>query len=242
MATILIVEDQEITRIYLKQLLEEMNEDINVIGAGTAQEALELANKQAIDLFFLDIELPDFSGLELAYELRRIPQYKFTYVVFLTTYVQNMIEAFKKIHCYDYIIKPFEDIEVTQTARTLLEGIKPKKKVEKERPYALFESRQCTIKIFLDEIIFAEVNARHCIVHTINEVYTFPYMTLKSFLEHLPENNFIQCHRAYVINPQWISRVEKTEDYVYFKNYDKVAMLGKKFGTVVSEKLSKYGS
>ena len=241
MIRILVVEDEEITRKYLVGLLDGLDTKIEIIDVPTAEEALKVIEHQTIDLFFLDIELPGLSGLELAYKLRKIPQYKFTYIVFITTYVQKILESFKAIHCYDFIIKPFKDESVIRIAQELLEGIcfsrKSKREDPKEPPYVLLDFRKYTFKIFLDEILFIEVQRRDCRIHTRKQIYTIPNITLKKIASMLPENNFIQSHRAYLINPNQVSFVEKTKEVIYFKDYDQEALLGRKFKSLVIDKL-----
>lgn len=65
-----------------------------------------------IDLFFIDINLPDGSGIELAKAIRSRSRYELKGIVFLTTEAYQVVTAFKTTHCYDYLIKPYDEEDI----------------------------------------------------------------------------------------------------------------------------------
>ncbi|WP_229775528.1 response regulator [Anaerosalibacter bizertensis] len=70
-------------------------------------------------MFLLDIQLKDYSGFELAKEIRNIDNYKLTPIIFVTAIPTRELMAFKEIHCYDYIVKPFKEEEIVWTKQEL---------------------------------------------------------------------------------------------------------------------------
>ncbi|WP_242824766.1 LytR/AlgR family response regulator transcription factor [Clostridium botulinum] len=108
MKNVLIIEDDNYQRKNLKNMLLEIEEDFNIYEAEDKLDALEICNKVLIDLFYVDVSLQNSSGIDLCKDIRKIKKYKFSWIVFITTHVQYMITAFKEIHCYDYILKPYE--------------------------------------------------------------------------------------------------------------------------------------
>ncbi|WP_231247744.1 LytR/AlgR family response regulator transcription factor [Clostridium botulinum] len=112
MYSILIVEDDSVQSTILKTMLESLDFQLNIYKATNELEALNILNKNNIDLFFMDIDLGSSSGLELAFKIRKDPKYEFSWIIFLTTHMQYITQAFKEIHCYDYILKPYDKNEV----------------------------------------------------------------------------------------------------------------------------------
>lgn len=109
---VLIVEDDKIQRESLKKMIKQIDKDINIYESVDKDEALEITNKINIDIFYVDICLNNSSGVDLAIELRQIPKYEFSFIIFLTTHVEYLTQAFKEVHCYDYILKPYNMLDV----------------------------------------------------------------------------------------------------------------------------------
>lgn len=230
MSTILVIEDNLIQRKNLVKILESFNRNFIILEAANVEEALKIANENDIDLFYIDICLDNDSGLELASEIRKIPKYKLVWIVFITTHVSYIVEAFKKIHCYDYIMKPYDKEIIEKTTVTLLEKdilVTSKKNIEKR--YISFDIGDTWIKISTSDIIFVEVFLRASYIHTENQVYKIEYTSLKKIISLLHESNFIQCHRSYVVNLDYIERLEKnsTQLVIILRNYNKVVPVGK---------------
>ena len=125
-------------------------------------EALEITSKNNIDIFYVDICLKNSSGLDFAIELRKIPKYEFSFIIFLTTHVEYINQAFKEVHCYDYILKPYDTTDVVNmTKRFILHSDNIKKYSRRIREtYVVIEiSKGINVKIYIDEIIFIEVES-----------------------------------------------------------------------------------
>ena len=123
--TILVVDDEFGVLQSFKMVLKD---DFNVLLAATGAEALDLYNKNAIDLILLDILLPDNNGLDL---LEKLKEWDSNIEVIMITAVKDIQSAVKAIRlgAYDYIVKPFDVIEVLKTIRRALEKCELVKKV-----------------------------------------------------------------------------------------------------------------
>ncbi|WP_143760811.1 response regulator, partial [Clostridium haemolyticum] len=117
MYSILIVEDDEFQRASLKKMLESLNKTFNIYEASNALDAFNLAKDVEINLFLVDIELEESTGLDLANKLRTVSKYKFTWIIFLTTHIEFLTEAFKKVHCYDFILKPYNKDKIVNMVK-----------------------------------------------------------------------------------------------------------------------------
>ncbi|SNS82917.1 Response regulator receiver domain-containing protein [Anaerovirgula multivorans] len=161
MLNILVVEDNQVERKNLVRLLKNVNNDVRIYEADTGERAMKTLKEEVIGLFFLDIELPDTTGLKIAEKIRAIPQYELTYMVFVTTHVYYQLEAFKQYHCYDFIEKPYKKEDVVEISDRLIRGIT--KETYKEKVVG-FEMKNYILKVFHKDILFIESQGKNCII------------------------------------------------------------------------------
>lgn len=96
--------------------------------------------KYSIEFFYIDITLKNSSGLNLALELRKMTQYTFSIIVFITSHKNHIMTALNDAHCYFYIIKPYKKEEVKNRTMKLINDIDKRQVLnEKERKYVIFE-------------------------------------------------------------------------------------------------------
>ena len=225
MAKVMIVEDEINIAKGLDNIIKSINSELETTVTGYAKEALDAAITQTYDMFLLDIQLKDYSGFELAKQLRNIDKYKLTPIVFITAIPTKELLAFKEIHCYDYIIKPFREYEVIKVVDTLINyGIK--KSTRKE--YISFNLKDFTYRIKLEDVIYFEVIQRKIKVVTDKEELEVSHYTLYSLMEEL-NDDFIQCHRGYIVNTNYISKIDKINNYIYLEFKDIKIPIGRKF-------------
>jgi len=236
---VLIVEDDKLQRISLKKMVQEIDKTINIYECEDKDEALEITCMNNIDIFYIDISLKNSSGLDFAIELRKIPRYEFSLIIFLTTHIEYINQAFKEVHCYDYILKPYDISDVmNMTKRYILNGnnISGTKKAKR---YVVFEVRKgIKVKIFVDEIFFIEIELRTCLVHTVNGVYKINKLALKNIIKLINCTNILQCHKSFAVNINHIREIQHIDNKlseIHFENYDKNALLGYKFKSTIME-------
>ena len=237
---VLIVEDDRLQRESLKKMLQQLDKSINIYESIDKDEALEITSKINIDVFYVDICLNNSSGVDFAIELRKMPKYEFSFIVFLTTHVEYINQAFKEVHCYDYILKPYNMSDVVNMTKRFKLHIENVNEKHKEKTYVVIELRKgVTLKIYIDEMIFIEVNIRSCMIHTINGVYKISNLALSKILKYIDSKDIIQCHKSYAININYIKKIENIDNKlceIYFENYDKIALLGYKFKNIILER------
>ncbi len=230
MAAILIVEDELMTAKGLEVIISSIDSKINVTITGYAKEALSYAKKNYYDMFMLDIQLLDYSGLELAKEIRDIDRYKLTPIVFITAIPTREFMAFKEIHCYDYIVKPFKEEKIKSILETIINyGI-----VEKE-VYLKLNQKEYSYLINQDEIIYIESQNRKIFIATINEQIELCTYTLKQLMDKL-NTNFVRCHKGYIINMDYIEKIDKSNDDIYLRYVELPIPLGRKYKDCVRGK------
>ncbi|TCT15448.1 LytTR family two component transcriptional regulator [Natranaerovirga pectinivora] len=239
MINILVVEDQEQQRRKLVRILRQAKYEANIFEAATGKEAVKIFNSHNIDLFFLDIQLPDISGLKIAEIIRSIPKYELTFMVIITTHIAYQLQSFKQYHCYDFIEKPYESKEVIEIANRLLKGIKVDEP-SKEEDNIYFKLKNCIIKVKVDDILFIESQKRNCIIHTVNGLHIVPNMTMKDILQEISKSYFMKTHKSYIINIKKVIEVEKVDRnswLVYFVSYNQPAFISNNFKDAFLEQL-----
>lgn len=243
MYNILILEDDCIQLKALSDIIKQLGDMYRVFEASCTEEALKIAQSEIIDLFYIDIGLEDESGLKFALEIRKNESYRLTWIIFVTVYKDYMLPAFKKIHCYDYILKPYNAEKIQRTTRLLLSESKAQAAVtEISEKYIIVQIKNIQVKIFVNEIIFVEVFIRTSIIHTVNGSFTIDYLSLKKLHSMIDDENILQSHRSYLVNIKYISKIEKTRDKtsykIHFYNTDKIALLGNSYKKNIMDKFN----
>ncbi len=191
----LIIDDNKIARATLKQLCSQVK-DITLCGeCESALEAYNLLQEQPIDLLFLDIEMPDMTGIELTKSLKD----KRPVIIFITSKKEYAVEAYE-LNVADYLIKPIVPARFLQAIDKAKELIESKKLAVQSDAAAFIFIRDSNIirRLSLDEILFAEAMGDYVKLHTAQKYYAI-HTTLKTIEERLPATNFIRTHRSYIV-------------------------------------------
>ncbi|GLC30689.1 LytR/AlgR family response regulator transcription factor [Clostridium omnivorum] len=243
MANILIVEDDIYQRRNLIAMIKELGESYQIFEADCEEAALKLADENRMDLFYVDIELKDSSGLEFAKKIRSNNMYKLTWIVFMTTYVKYMLEAFKEIHCYDYIIKPYDKEKVKELTLLLLNNRENEKVNKLEKKYIIFKSRGIEIKQYIEDIFFIEICLRTIILHTKIGKIEVNNLALNKIKGMLNGTNIIQCHRSYLVNIDYVQKVDKTKSTwdAFFRDYNMKVPVSRSYKKDFEETLKNAG-
>ncbi len=228
MLKILILEDEEYTRKFIKKLVMEILVDVQVFDTSKGEEAIEIVKEHYIDIALLDIELGKnerLSGLDIAKIIKNINcKTKF---VFLTGYSQYALESFS-VHPYNYILKPIDIDKVMNTLNELDNEINLEKDNLTSTGKIIIQNKSETIFIPLDEIIFIETENRGTTIHCKNKVYT-NHQTLSKVEKQL-DNNFIKTHKSYIVNKNKIRKIKEVADRSYevqFMETDKTALMSR---------------
>lgn len=164
-----------------------------------AIQALEFMKTNSIDLIFLDINMPDISGIDFA-EL--LP--KETMVVFTTAYSDFAVKGFE-LDALDYLLKPFNlsrFIKACQKAQEWLE-LQPGKEPE----FTFIKTGEGQIRLVFEELLFCEANGNYVTFQLLNEK-VMSRMTLAE-VENLLPSFFIRSHRSFLVNSKKVDKVEK---------------------------------
>jgi len=201
MTHILILEDNKDSMDALVNILTEYMNDICIHTAFSYQEAKRLLNIDIqYGLFFLDVNLSgedkeDIGGILFAREIRERFQYNFTPIVMVTAIGAMEMQAYRELHCYQYIMKPFLPKQVQEVVEKVLE------KAKREEPASVIVKKGgVNYQIQCADILYIEAVPRGIRLHMKTADWDVPYITLKQILSKLPKEMFLQCHRMFAVN------------------------------------------
>ena len=202
----IIVDDEKLAREIIKTLCKEFNNLDIIDDFSNAIQAIKFLNENVVDLIFLDIHMPDFSGLDFIKSLKNPPK------IILTTSDPNFaIQAFEYEFIIDYLLKP---IELSRFKKAVLKAEKKKintvsTKLETKDVSNDFyvNINRRLIKIDLPSIYLVEAKGDYIQIKTEDKNYIV-HSTLKKIEEKLPESLFLKVHRSYIINIKKIIDIE----------------------------------
>lgn len=200
----LVIDDEMLAREELISQLEDYHE-IQVIGeASNAIEGLQQINQLKPDVVFLDIHMPQISGMEL---LSMLDPASMPFVIFVTAYDQYAIKAFED-NAFDYLLKPIQEDRLKKTIDKLIRRTSISQNTSMLVPKCLEQipciglNRILVIPVSKIEYAYSDMAGVH--VKTDTQTAT-SQLTLKQLEEKTP---LIRCHRQYLINGKAISEIK----------------------------------
>lgn len=221
----IIVDDEEGARDVLENLLLRFCTEVEIIAkCENVLKAVEIINQEQPDLVFLDIEMPNYSGFEIATFFKKI-NFK---IIFVTAYDQYAIKAFK-VSAIDYLLKPVDiehlknavsravqqlNIEQQSQQLSLLSNTLENKQLKN---IVITDKGQQHI-ISIESIIAIEAQESYCSIHTSEKTY-IASKNLKHFetvLESLPQ--FFRVHKSWLVNKDFIKHYSKSDLSIQLSN------------------------
>jgi DNA-binding LytR/AlgR family response regulator len=177
-------------------------------------EALGFIHKNQVDLVFLDIQMPQLSGLEFIDTLAYRPS-----VVFTTAYPQYAVEGFE-LEAADYLIKPipykrflkaFNKVNPIkeETPHLLHSAIVQATTTPAEDNFVFVKAEYGSVKIFVNEITYIQGLKDYLRINLTNGRYILTLSNFKGLLDKLPEKLFIRVHNSYVVNLSYVDSVQR---------------------------------
>ena len=207
----IIVDDNKLARTALKLLIAQVD-FLNIKEeCSNPVDAFNYLQKEAVDLVFLDVEMPGMTGLELIKNLEKRP-----IIILITAKKNYAIEAFE-LNVADYIVKPVtlpRFMRAVSRAKELFENSDKKLEInEKEKDYIFVRSNSVLTKIQINDIVYIQALGDYVNIFTVDKRHTV-HITLKGMEEKLPLNKFYRLHRSYVVALDHIDGVEEGTAYV----------------------------
>lgn len=175
-----------------------------------AFKAIDFLQKEKIDLIFLDIKMPDISGIDFLKSIRNPPM-----VIFTTAYSEHAVQSFE-LDAIDYLLKPFSQPRFLKACNKAYEQYQLKNRsgnFSSEPESVFIKSGYEQIRIRFDEILYVESNGNYMqFVLTGQKILS--RLTMSEVEELLPAGAFIRIHRSYIVSKKQISKMDKNSVYI----------------------------
>lgn len=209
----LVIDDEATARMIIGQLVKDQ-EDLSLAGEfSNALQAIKYLNQHEVDLIFLDIHMPEFTGFDFIQTLKNPP------IVILTTSDSSFaIEAFEYECIVDYMLKPITPQRFKKAVRKASNAVALSKTpdapvndqgpdLNKSENVLYVNNDRRLIKIDIPSIYLIEAKGDYILIKTFENNYTV-HSTLKKIENKLPEDLFLKVHRSYIINTEHIIDIE----------------------------------
>ena len=231
MINAIIVDDEPLAQDVLETYIDKIPE-INLLSkCNNAIEANEMLKKEDVDLMFLDIQMPQLTGIDFLKTLSKPP-----IVIFTTAYPNYAIEGFE-LNALDYLLKPISLDRFMKAVNKAIEQIELQRKDSNSGPassqqdgpdFIFVKADKKLIKINYADIIYIE-GLKDYVIIRMNTQRVITLQTMKSLEEKLPQNHFKRIHRSYIVNIDKIDAVVGNMIEVQEKNQTKHLPIGKNY-------------
>jgi DNA-binding LytR/AlgR family response regulator len=206
----IIVDDEPLAVDLIAAYVARMG-DLDIVATTNSPiEAITLIQDMAVDLVFLDIQMPNITGLELVKAIPNLPQFIFT-----TAYPQYALDGFE-LNATDYLVKPiaFPRFVKAVTRAKELHDLKSKTPQELETTdnFIFVKSEYENVKINTTDILYIEGLKDYIKIHRVNDSKSvLTLMSFKAILEKLPKQHFLRIHRSYIVNIAHVTSHQKNK-------------------------------
>jgi two-component system, LytTR family, response regulator len=216
--TCLIVEDEPLARALMTQYVDKVPSLTLVKACANPLEAIEILRGTPIDVLFLDVQMPEITGITLLKVLQKKP-----YVILTTAYSEYALEGYE-LDVMDYLLKPitFERfLKAVEKATQRLTATpinaeeksdntaeKPAPTHETISPFIFVKDGTKLVKIKISDIMYVEGLKDYVTIYT-PEKKIVSLQRIKALEMQLPDNQFIRIHNSYIVNLEWIDAIHK---------------------------------
>lgn len=196
----IIVDDEPSAQAVIRHFISKIDFiEIKSLCFNTEEAEKALHQDQDINLIFLDINMPKVSGLSFYKSLKNPPE-----VILTTAYPQYALEAFD-INAIDYLLKPIAFERFTAAVNKVLEKLKNLPTIANQS--IVVNSNKVLHQIIINDIVFVEALGDYIKIHTTEKVVVIN-SSLSNFVDDLPAEQFVRCHKSFVVNKKLINVVE----------------------------------
>ena len=208
----LIVDDEVLAQDVIEKYIANIP-TLKLVGkCDNAVEAISFLHNNAVDLLFLDLNMPELSGLEMLKTLTNPPK-----VILTTAYSEYALESYE-YGVVDYLLKPIKLERFIKAVNKVVEQfnipIEPDENHVKQQNQSIFlKEDQVTYQLNLNDILFIEAYGNYLKVHTKEKVYV-TRDTMHDMENKLPEEMFLRVHKSYIVSLSNIDSVSGNRVYI----------------------------
>ncbi len=190
---VIIIDDDVTSRLVLRKLCSKID-DIEIIGEyENPLDAMPILDENRADLIFLDIHMPELSGIDFLKISKSLP-----YTILITSDPNFALEAYE-YNVTDYLLKPIDTVRFLKAIEKVksLTASLDSEKSGSEEIYINVDRR--LVRLMIDNINIIEAKGDYVMIRTTEKNYIV-HSTMKNIEKKLPNHTFIKVHRSYIIN------------------------------------------
>lgn len=206
----IIIDDDLMSRRIIEEFVNRTDQ-LNLLSSyENAVDAINAFNtEEDIDLIFLDIEMPEMSGIDFLETLTNPPQ-----IIIISSKDKYALDAFN-YDVTDYLLKPISYSRFFKAVNKA--NVRFKNKVDPRDDEIFIKKNSALVRLKYQDILWVEALENYVIFNTFSEKYTI-HFTMKAIEQKLPSNRFTRVHRSYIVNTSSINVIE--DNSVIIKTHD----------------------
>ncbi|MDC7995628.1 LytR/AlgR family response regulator transcription factor [Altibacter sp. HG106] len=202
-----IIDDEPIAHSIIEEFAKEMNSLKKLGNCYDAFQAIDLLQKEEVDLLFLDINMPKITGFEMLKTLKNPPK-----VIVTTAYKEFALKGYE-FQVSDYLLKPFTFSRFLKAVNTVLEFKEPNSPRNfTSEDFIIIKVDKKNYRVKLPDIQFIEAQGNYCkVVTKTNKLLTL--RGISDFQTALPEH-FMRVHNSYIVNKDMVTAIEGNRIFI----------------------------
>ncbi|WP_016776047.1 LytR/AlgR family response regulator transcription factor [Anaerophaga thermohalophila] len=221
----IIIDDDKLSIKIIEEFVGR-TEGLHLVGSfSSAVEAMNSLNQpdaEKVDLIFLDIEMPEMSGIEFLESLDIIPQ-----VIIYSSQEKYALESYE-YDVTDYLLKPVQFGRFIKAVNRARERYEKKESPVKESTEIFIKNNGSLVRIKYDDILWIEALENYVVLNTFSEKYTI-HFTMKAIADKMPSDRFMRIHRSFIVNFSKIKVIEDNSVVIKIDSGTKVIPIGKSY-------------
>lgn len=203
----IIVDDDDASRSLLMQIAKQVDYLTIVQTCSNPLEAMNILSREDVDVIFLDIEMPEMSGMEMLKALDNRP-----HVILTTSHAEYALDAYE-LNVIDYLVKPVSLPRLLKALEKVKSISNSKDHISAGRDYFFIKKDSVLTKLPIKDILWIEALGDYVTIHLKEQKFIL-HATLKAIEGKLPANKFVRVHRSYIVQIDNIKTVEDTTIFI----------------------------
>jgi len=221
----IIIDDDKLSTKIIQEFVEK-TDDLNLAGKfDSAVSAINYLSKQdieSVDLIFLDIEMPEMSGIDFLKSLDQLPQ-----VIVYSSKEKYAIDSYE-YNVTDYLLKPVQYGRFIKAVKRARERFEEKESVTRENNEIFVKNNSSLVRVKYDDILWIEALENYVVLNTFKDKFTI-HFTMKAISEKMPPERYVRVHRSFIVNINKIKVIEDNSVIINYEGGSKIIPIGKSY-------------
>jgi len=221
----IIIDDDKLSTKIIQEFVEK-TDDLKFAGKfDSAVSAINYLSKQdieSVDLIFLDIEMPEMSGIDFLKSLDQLPQ-----VIVYSSKEKYAIDSYE-YNVTDYLLKPVQYGRFIKAVKRARERFEEKETVTRENNEIFVKNNSSLVRVKYDDILWIEALENYVVLNTFKDKFTI-HFTMKAISEKMPPERYVRVHRSFIVNINKIKVIEDNSVVINYEGGSKIIPIGKSY-------------